>query len=79
MDAIEKAVELQVVDKSLPGSQRIIDSRLASIAPQDAVAPQRDEVRNEEEPCYWSDINLQGVGLGFEADEEISSEASIKK
>ena len=26
---------------------------------------------NEDEPCYWSDINLQDIGLGFEAGEKI--------
>ena len=36
-------------------------------------------MRNKEEPCYWSYVNLQDVGLGFETDEEILSEASIKK
>ena len=36
-------------------------------------------MRNEEEPHYWSDVNLQDVGLSIEADEEISSEASVKK
>ena len=36
-------------------------------------------MRNEEEPCYWSYINLQDVGLVFKADEEISSEPSIEK
>ena len=36
-------------------------------------------MRNEEEPHYWSDMNLQDVGLGVETDEEISSEAGVKK
>ena len=79
VDTTEKAVEMQVVDERLPTSQRIVDSRLTSIDPWDADAPQRDEVRNKGEPCYWSDINLQDVGLGFEADEEISSKVSVKK
>ena len=79
VDTTEKVVEAQVIDKSLRTSQRIIDSRLASVNPWDADAPQRDEARNEEEPCYWSDVNLQDIGLGFEADEEISSETSVKK
>ena len=35
-------------------------------------------MRNEGEPHYWSDINLQNVGMGFEADEEISSEENVK-
>ena len=65
-------MEEQVVDESLLTSQRIVDSRWASVVPQDANTPLRDKMRNEDEPCYWSDINLQDVGLGFEADEEIS-------
>ena len=35
-------------------------------------------MRNEV-PRQWSDVNLQDVGLGFEADEEISSDLSVKK
>ena len=68
-----------MVDESLPTSQRIIDLRLASVDPQDANAPLRDEVRNKGEPHYSSDVNLQDVGLSFEADEEISSEESVEK
>ena len=41
VDTTEKSVELQVVDKSLPVSQRFVDSRLASINPQDTLAPHR--------------------------------------
>ena len=40
VDTTEKAVEVQVVDKSPPTSQRNIDSRLDS-----------DKVRIEDEPC----------------------------
>ena len=36
-------------------------------------------MRNDEEPCYWSDINLQDTVLDFDADEEISPETSVKK
>ena len=79
VETTEKVVEEQVVDESLPTSQRIIDLRPASVNPWDANVLSRDEVRNEEEPHYWSDVNLQDVGLGFEADKEISSEASIKE
>ena len=78
VDTTEKVVEAQVVDEGLPTSQRIIDSRPTTIDPQDANAPPRDKVRNEEVPSYWSDVNLQDVGLSFEADEEISSEASVE-
>ena len=35
-------------------------------------------MRNEEEPHYWSDVNLQDIGLGFEQDEEISSEENVE-
>ena len=79
VDTTEKVVEAQVVDKSLPMSQRIVDSRPTSVNPQDANAPLRDEARNEEVPCYWLDVNLQDTGLGFEADEEISCDTSVKK
>ena len=78
VDTTEKLVEEQVVDKSLLVSQRNINSRPASIDPWDENAPLRDEMRNEDEPCYWSDINLQDVGLGFEADERISFGENIK-
>ena len=50
-----------------------------SLNPRDVIAPQGDEMRNEGEPCYWSDINPQDVGLDFNADEELSSEASVEK
>ena len=43
------------------------------------MAPQRDETRNDGVPCQWSDVNLQDVGFRFEADEEISSDSSVKK
>ena len=33
----------------------------------------------EDEPCQWSDFNLQDIGLGFEADEEILADTSVKK
>ena len=36
-------------------------------------------MRNEEEPCYLSEVNLQDVGLGFEADEEMSSKERVEK
>ena len=32
-----------------------------------------------QEPCYWSDMNLQDTGLDFDTDEEISSETSVEK
>ena len=50
VDMAGKVVEEQVVDESLLTSQRVIDSRLASINPQDANGPLRDEMRNEDEP-----------------------------
>ena len=52
---------------------------MQSIDPRDAITPQRDETRNNEEPHYWSDMNPQDVSLDFNADEELSSEASVKK
>ena len=55
----EKGVDIQVVDKNLPNSQRIIDSRLTGFDPRDANAPLRDEARNDDEPCYWLEMNLQ--------------------
>ena len=53
VNTTEKAVEIKEVDESLPISQRNIDSRLMSINPRDAIAPQGDEMRNDEEPHYW--------------------------
>ena len=50
-----------------------------SINPRDAIAPQRDKMRNYEEPRYWLDMNPPDVGLDFNADEELSSEASVEK
>ena len=50
VDTTEKAVKVQVVDKSLPTSQINIDSRLDSVNPWDADGPQRDEARIENEP-----------------------------
>ena len=79
VDTTEKTVDVHMVDESLLTSQRIIDSRLTSIDPWDAVAPQRDKTRIEDELCQWSDLNLQAIGLGFEADEEISCDTSVKK
>ena len=79
MDTTEKSVEVQVVDESLPASQRIIDSRPASINLQEAVTPQRDEMRIRDEPHQWPDLDLQDIGLGFESDEEISSDTSVEK
>ena len=55
VDTTEKVVEEQVVDESLLISQRIIDLRLASVDPRDTKAPQRNKVRNKEEPHYWLD------------------------
>ena len=78
VDTTEKVVEEQVVDESLLTSQRIIDSRLGSIDPWDTNTPLRDKLRNKDEACYWSDISLQDIGLGFEADEEIPSGENIK-
>ena len=68
-----------MVDENLPTSQKNIDSRLTSVNPKDATAHLGDETRNDEEPCYWSDINLQDTGLDFDTDEEISSETSVEK
>ena len=68
-----------MVDKCLPTSQRNVDSRLMSVNPRDAITPQGDKMRNDEEPCYWSDMNPQDVDLDFHTDEEFSSEASVKK
>ena len=78
VNTTEKAVDIQVVDENLPMSQRIIDSRPTSIDPRDANTPLRDEVRNNDEPRYWSETNLQDIGLDFDADEELSSEASVE-
>ena len=75
---LKHKVDDQLVDKSIPTSQRNIDSQLTSVNPRNTVAPQRDETRNEV-PRQWSDVNLQDVGLGFEADEEISSDLSVEK
>ena len=75
----EKAVDIQVVDKNLPISQRIINTRPTEVDPRDANAPLRDEVRNDDEPHYWLEMNLQDVGLDFDADEVLSSEASVEK
>ena len=70
VNTTEKAVDVHVVDESLSTSQRIIDSRPTSIALQDTVAPQRNKMRIKDKPCQWSYLNLQDVGLGFEADEK---------
>ena len=70
VNTTEKAVEIQVVDFCLPTSQRKVDSRLMSINPRDAIAPQRKELRNDGEPCYWLDMNPHDVGLDFDAGEE---------
>ena len=50
-----------------------------SINPRDAIAPQGDKMRDDEEPRYWLDMNPQDVGLDFDADEELSFEASVEK
>ena len=79
VNTTEKAVEIKEVDESLPISQRNIDSRLISVNPRDAIAPQRDETRKNEEPHYWLDMNPQDLDLDFNADEELSSKASVEK
>ena len=79
VNTTEKAVEVQVVDENLPRSQKNIDPRPTSVDPKDATAHLGDGMRNNEEPCYWSDINLQDTGLDFDTDEEISSETSVEK
>ena len=79
VNTTEKAVEVRVVDENLPTSQKNIDSRRTSVNPKDATAHLEDRMRNNDESHYWSDINLQDTGLGFDADEEISSETSVKK
>ena len=58
VNTTEKAVEVRVVGESLSMSQRNIDSRLTSVDPKDATAPFGEETRNDEEPRYWSDMNL---------------------
>ena len=60
-------------------SQKNIDYRLTSVDSKDATAHLGNGMRNDEEPCYWSDINLQDTGLDFDTDEEISSETSVEK
>ena len=70
---------MRVVDENLPTSQKNIDSRLTSVDPKDATTHLGDGTRNDEEPHHWSDIDLQDTGLDFDADEEISSETSVKK
>ena len=75
----EKTVEGQIVDENLLTSQRNIDFRLPSIDPKDATAPLGEGSRNDEDHCYWSDINLQDAGLEFDADEASSSENSVEK
>ena len=52
LDTTEKIVEVQVVDESLPTSQRVVDSRLASVDPRDANTPLRDDMRSKEAPHY---------------------------
>ena len=70
-----------MTDKNLPTNQKNIDSRPTSVNPKDATTHLGDGMRNDEEPCYWSDINLnlQDTGLDFDPDEEISSETSVEK
>ena len=59
VDTTEKVVDEQVVDKTLLVSQRNIDSRLTSVNLKDANAPLGNEVENEEEPCFWLQMNLK--------------------
>ena len=63
VNTAQKAVEHQLVDESIPTSQRNIDFQPTSVDSRDAVAPQRDETRNDEVPCQWSDVDLQDIGL----------------
>ena len=79
VNTTEKAVEVQVVHENLPTSQKNIESRPTSVNPKDATAHLGDGMRNDEEPYYWSDINLQDRGLDFAADEENSSETCVEK
>ena len=65
VNTTDKAVDIQVVYKYLPMSQRIVDSRLTSIDPRDANAPLRDKARDDDEPHYWLEMNLQDVGLSL--------------
>ena len=69
----------QVVDKILLVSQCSIDSRPTSVDLRDANAPPENEVENEEEPCFWSQINLRDTDLEFNADEETSSRENVKR
>ena len=78
VDTTEKVVEEQVVNESLLASQRIINLRPANIDPQDTNTPPRDERENKDEPCYWSEMNLQDIGLEFHADEETHLEKTSK-
>ena len=59
-------------------SQRNIDSRPTSVDLRDADTPLGDEVENEEKPHYWSQMNLQDLGIEFKADEEMSSGENVK-
>ena len=68
VDTTEKVVEEQVVDKSLLTSQRIIDSRPASIDPWDANIPLRDGNREWGWTSLLVRYNLQDIGSGFDAD-----------
>ena len=68
----------QVVDKILLVSQWNIDSRPTSVDLRDANAPPENEVENEEEPCFWSQMNLQDTGLEFNADEEMLSGENVE-
>ena len=79
VNTTEKTVEGQIVDENPLTSQRNIDSRPPSIDPKDATAPLGEGLRNDEDHCYWSDINLQDAGLEFDADEASSSENSVEK
>ena len=78
VDTTGKVVVEQIVDETLLASQRNIDSRLTSVDLRDANTPPGDEVENEEEPHYWSQMNLQDQGMEFEADEEMSSRENVK-
>ena len=71
-------MEEQIVDETLLASQRNIGSRLTSVNLRDANSPLGDEVENEEEPHYWSQMNWQDIGIESEADREMSKDVLTK-
>ena len=42
------------------------------------MAPPSDEMENKDEACYWREMNLQDVGLEFDAGEERSPGENVE-